>query len=101
MTWVRVATTAELADNSALEVLVGGEVVAIFRTNNRLFAIDGICAHQGGPLARGKVSEDCVTCPWHGWRYKLESGDNATTDKPMLKPYLVREIDGHIELDVP
>jgi nitrite reductase (NADH) small subunit len=98
MAWIRIAASDQLADNSALEVLVQGEVVAVFRTKNNLFAIDGICAHQGGPLSRGKVSEDCVTCPWHGWRYKLASGDNATTDKPMLKPYPIRETDGQIEL---
>jgi nitrite reductase/ring-hydroxylating ferredoxin subunit len=98
MPWIAVAEAAKLKTGEAIEVLVDGEVIAIFRTLDGLYAIDGICAHQGGPISRGKVDGDCVTCPWHGWRYRLSNGNNANTDKPMLKSYNVRETDGQIEL---
>ena len=40
-------------------------------------AIDGICAHQGGPLAKGQLVEGIVTCPWHGWQFQVANGQHC------------------------
>jgi nitrite reductase/ring-hydroxylating ferredoxin subunit len=92
-TWVIVAATDRLQEGEAIEVLLGDEVVAIWRFGGELFALDGLCAHQGGPLARGVVAGGCVTCPWHGWRYRLADGCN-----PMLRRFEAREEFGNILL---
>ncbi len=33
------------------------------------------CSHRGGPLSEGSVSGGCVTCPWHGSRFDLRTGE--------------------------
>lgn len=33
---------------------------------------------MGGPLGEGEVDGTCVVCPWHGWRYDLETGVSPT-----------------------
>lgn len=38
-----------------LEVLIGQRVLAIFKTETGYWAVDGMCAHQGGPIAKGTV----------------------------------------------
>ena len=54
---------------------VDGRWVAIFNVDGAYYAIDAICLHQGGPLAEGAVSRQCiVTCPWHGWQFDLTTG---------------------------
>lgn len=96
--WVVVGRSEEIPENEGREYFVRETVLAIFRSNGRLFALDGICAHQGGPLAKGTVSQGCVTCPWHGWQYHLDSGHNAITQRKMLTTFEVRETDGNVEV---
>lgn len=52
----------------------GGERIAVVASGGRLSAMHGVCAHQGGPLAEGRVIDGCLTCPWHGWQYRTEDG---------------------------
>ena len=69
----------------------------MFRQPDRIYVLDGMCAHQGGPLAEGTVEHGCVTCPWHGWQYELSTGIQTANKQPLQKTYEVREIDGRIE----
>ncbi|MFN5917551.1 MAG: Rieske (2Fe-2S) protein, partial [Planctomycetota bacterium] len=50
--------------------------------------------------AKGKLCEGKIQCPWHGWTYDLQTGNNATTCQAMLRTYRVREEDGKIEVDL-
>ena len=97
----RICISTELRDAESREILIEGLVIAIFRSSGELFAMDGMCMHQGGPIARGKVEGGCVTCPWHGWQYELKSGNNAATGKPMLNTYQLRDHEGWIEIEIP
>ena len=72
--FVKLATLEELPAGSAKEVEFEGRVYAIYNVEGTLSAIDGICPHQGGPLAEGELEGSLVTCPWHGWQFDLKSG---------------------------
>ena len=80
----RICTLAELPEGQGKEFLIDGRVIAVFRTGEELYAVDGMCAHQGGPIAQGKLDAKCVTCPWHGWQYNIATGENLLTGKKML-----------------
>lgn len=97
----RICMSSDVRDDESREILIEGLVIAIFRNAGNLFAMDGMCMHQGGPIARGKVEGGCVTCPWHGWQYELNSGNNAATGKPMLSTYPIRDNEGWIEIEIP
>jgi nitrite reductase/ring-hydroxylating ferredoxin subunit len=96
--WTTVASESELADDTAMEVVVGQQIVAIFRAGGVLYALDGMCAHQGGPIADGKVEAGCVTCPWHGWQYELATGIQTINRQPLQATFEVRQRDGQIEI---
>ncbi len=100
MTWHRVAKSSDLTEGMTHEVVIWHEVIAIARYQNAVFAIEGMCAHQGGPLGQGTVADGCIRCPWHGWQYLLHNGNNAMTCQPMLRTYPIREVDGWIEIKV-
>ena len=99
MGWEFVAESASLEEGQGIEVVRGSEVIALFRHSGVLYALDGLCMHQGGPLARGKLAEGTIQCPWHGWTYDLKTGNNAVTCQRMLKTYPTRESEGRIEID--
>ncbi len=73
-TWVRVAAVADVAVGSALECLAGDRIVALFNVDGAIFALDGVCPHQGGPLGKGRLTGGVVTCPWHGWQFDVRTG---------------------------
>ena len=90
----------EIPDCGGREFLVGGRVVAAFRVDGRVLAVDGMCAHQGGPLAQGKLDDKCVTCPWHGWQYDISTGCNLLTNKKMLDTFPTKTLGDEIWIDV-
>jgi nitrite reductase/ring-hydroxylating ferredoxin subunit/DMSO/TMAO reductase YedYZ heme-binding membrane subunit len=73
--WVVAADVADIAESQGIVVhLADDEPVAIFRHDGRLSAVSNLCAHQNGPLGEGRVVGGCITCPWHGFQYRLEDG---------------------------
>jgi nitrite reductase [NAD(P)H] small subunit len=56
--------------------VVGDRPIAVFRNRSgRVFAVDGVCPHKGGPLADGMLAgEDTVVCPLHAFRFDAASG---------------------------
>jgi nitrite reductase/ring-hydroxylating ferredoxin subunit len=72
--FVKLATLDELPPGSAREVEHDGRIYALFNVGGVISAIDGICPHQGGPLADGEVEGTTVTCPWHGWQFDVRTG---------------------------
>ena len=51
--------------------------VAVFNVDGEYYALNNVCPHQGGPLGDGKVEDECVYCPWHGWQFDVETGEHA------------------------
>jgi nitrite reductase/ring-hydroxylating ferredoxin subunit len=79
--FVKMATLDELPPGAAKEIEYEGRVYAIFNVDGVVSAIDGICPHQGGPLADGSLSGTTVTCPWHGWQFDLQTGKTPLGSK--------------------
>lgn len=73
----RVASLSDLVVGQGIEVVASDRVLALFRTESGVFAIDGVCAHAGGPVGKGKLNGPVVTCPWHGWQYDVRTGQNC------------------------
>lgn len=73
--WLDVGAPEAIADGHARIVApVGGERIAVFRNGDRFSALANVCAHQNGPLGEGRIIDGCVTCPWHGFQYRVEDG---------------------------
>lgn len=48
--------------------------MAVFNVGGEIYALDGLCSHQGGPLGKGRLEGDTVVCPWHGRRIDVRTG---------------------------
>jgi nitrite reductase/ring-hydroxylating ferredoxin subunit len=80
--WVRVASEEELV--TSLGVQVEDHPVAIFRTEEGIFALDDICSHEYSKLSEGEVWAGEVYCQKHGSRFNLRTG--AVTGLPATQP---------------
>lgn len=91
MTPIPVCPSDELPEGECRVVTVGDRDVAVFRSDGAVFAIDDLCPHAGASLSTGYVEKGCVTCPWHGWRFRLSDG--AWADNPRVKTGHYRAVD--------
>ncbi len=86
--WVKVASAEELV--SAMSVTVDGAPVALFRTEEGIFALDDICSHEYSKLSEGDVWAGEVYCQKHGSRFNLRSG--AVTGLPATMPVMAWDV---------
>ena len=82
---------------------VGERNLAVFDLGDAVVVVDNECRHVGNPLDDGFVSGGSVTCPWHGWRYDLRTGEVLTVfgRRPGLRTYSVRVDSGDVLVEVP
>ena len=66
--WLRVGSEADLV--TTLSVTVGDALVAVFRTDEGIFALDDICSHEYSKLSEGDVWAGEVYCQKHGSRFQ-------------------------------
>ena len=97
--FVTVASVDEIPSGAAKTVTVGSYEVAIFHVGDEWYAIEGVCPHQGGPLAEGWVHEKTVTCPWHAWSFSLETGRLVLHDMDGVATFDVRVERGWIAVN--
>jgi nitrite reductase/ring-hydroxylating ferredoxin subunit len=70
--WLPVGPPFSIPDKGARIVAApDGERIADFRDGG---ALSNLCAHQNGPIGEGRIIDGCVTCPWHGYQYRLADG---------------------------
>ena len=70
----RVANVGDLDQKSMKQVTVGGKPVLLAKIGGQFYAIGNVCSHVGGPLSDGNLEGTIVTCPWHGSRFDVRSG---------------------------
>ncbi len=98
--WVVAGEVAAIPEGRGIVVPVaGGEPVAIFRHGGRLSAVSNLCAHQNGPLGEGRVLDGCITCPWHGFQYRLEDGCAPAPFTEKIATYRLARDGGRLLLD--
>ena len=91
--WIRIAHVAECPPGSAFELVAGDRIVALFNSEGNLFALDGVCPHQGGPLGKGQLEGCIVTCPWHGWQFDVRNGQSQLSPS-VVQPQLPLRVEG-------
>lgn len=97
--WIVVGAPDSIADKRAkIVVAPGGERIAVFRDGARIGAVSNVCAHQNGPIGEGAIVDGCITCPWHGWQYRLEDGRSPPPFEEELETFPVRMNGGMIEV---
>jgi nitrite reductase (NADH) small subunit len=96
----RVAGVSDIASGGVHIVNVGRKTIAVFSIDGTLYAIDNTCLHRGGPLGEGKLEGITVTCPWHGWKYNISTGENLTKPDKKIATYPVTVKDGSIFVEI-
>jgi nitrite reductase (NADH) small subunit len=107
----------ELQEGGVRLVRDGALEVGVFRSDGELYAYRNVCPHQGGPACEGirqpqivdvvdgegfyrgqryDESDMHIVCPWHGYEYKIKTGEHACDPNVRLQKFEVLSRDGDI-----
>jgi 3-phenylpropionate/trans-cinnamate dioxygenase ferredoxin subunit len=97
--WIDVAPVDDLVPGSWHTVDVDGTQIAVFNVNGEYHAIEDVCTHDGGILTGGTVEGKEITCPRHGARFSIITGEALSP--PAYEPvptFAVRVEDGMVQV---
>ena len=56
---------SDLHEGKPVRVDVNGKPIVIALVSKKVYAMDSVCSHEGGPLEDGTIEGYCLVCPWH------------------------------------
>jgi nitrite reductase/ring-hydroxylating ferredoxin subunit len=88
--FIKAAKQQDIEEGKGIVADCAGTPVAIFKIGGNLHAIHNTCVHRGGPLGEGECEGTIVTCPWHGWRYDVTTGQSPDNPKAQVRCYQLK-----------
>ena len=71
----KIAEPEELAAGERKSVQVDDIPALLLRVADEYYCIEDVCTHDGQPLTDGPVQNCEITCPRHGARFDLKTGN--------------------------
>lgn len=71
---------------------LGEQSIVLLNIENRLYAIDDRCPHQGASLYSGKVEGCTIKCSAHGLRFNVTDGFMVNSELMKLETYRLEEV---------
>lgn len=90
MAWTSLCEQTELLDGRGRYIEIEGFQLAVFLSDGKVYVLDNQCPHAGGSLASGIIESGCAVCPWHGWKFHLDSGQLKSNPALKVHHYPVR-----------
>lgn len=88
--FVKVAASAEVQEGRPHCIEHEGRAIALFRVGGKVYALDNVCSHAGGPLCKGVLDGAVIDCPWHHSKFDVTTG--AVKDGPAVAPQPTHEV---------
>ena len=96
MGFVEVCNVSDVQLGKGMSVEASGIQIALFNSNGKFYAIQGICPHRGGPLGEGELQDTTVTCPLHAWQFDVTTGNGMAK----IQTFPVKVENGKVLVDV-
>jgi len=81
--WYFAALSRDIKTGKLIRVEIAGDPITLGRKKDgSVFALRDICPHRAAPFSAGRIIENTVECPYHGWRFGTDDG--ACKDIPAL-----------------
>ena len=98
--WQDVGAVDELKKKEIQEISAGEEKLALIYRKGRFTALSGTCAHAGGPIPEGKLDGNYVVCPWHQWKFDIQTGVCLSIPTLGVACYEVRVVEDQVQVGI-
>jgi 3-phenylpropionate/trans-cinnamate dioxygenase ferredoxin component len=92
--FVRACAVSELKDDGVISVVLGGDEIALVKTEGEVFAIRDWCSHAAVPLSEGEVDGYTIECWLHGSCFDLRTGQPTALPATVPVPVYPVKIEG-------
>ncbi|MFN3258648.1 MAG: Rieske 2Fe-2S domain-containing protein [Ilumatobacter sp.] len=92
--WYPIAYSADIADEPVAFRIFGEQYVAWRAGDGTVQAAVDECPHRAARLSQGWVTDGCLTCPYHGWRF---DADGRCVEIPSADPALPIPPRAHVD----
>lgn len=75
MARVVVGKTSDITEGKLIHVTAGGKEILVTNLKGNYYAINDICNHAGAELHEGELNGNELTCPWHGAKWDITTGN--------------------------
>jgi len=96
--WHLACRLDEIPQGGIIRRAVGGESVILSRQGAVVSCFQNACAHLGMEIDEGAVENGVITCPAHGFRYDLATGECLTAPEVQLLPHAVKVVGNRVEV---
>jgi nitrite reductase/ring-hydroxylating ferredoxin subunit len=99
MEWIKVFSAGEearkkLTENKPQLLIVRGQALCLVMRDGVFYAVENKCSHNGEQLYKGVVNFlGEVVCPWHGYRFNIKTGREASERSRDLVTFPIKEND--------
>jgi nitrite reductase/ring-hydroxylating ferredoxin subunit len=96
MEWVKIFSTEAEARQRILPqkpqlLIVQGKRICLALHGGVFYAVQDSCTHNGESLSKGRLNYlGEIICPWHGYRFSLESGRACDSSSRDLTTYPIK-----------
>lgn len=73
--YIRVASVQDIKPGKLGCVEAAGRRLLLANVDGEFFATDDMCTHEDASLSTGALHGDCVSCPLHGSRFNVRTGE--------------------------
>ena len=73
----KIAAAADVAADKVLKTSANSTSVLVAKVDDQYCAIANKCPHLGLPMAKGKLDNGVLTCPFHGSKFEMCTGKNV------------------------
>lgn len=98
--WLQGPSLSELEEGRTVRFSREECDILLVRIDGKVMAFRNQCPHMGMPLDGGLVDGFAMTCPWHGFRFDLTTGECMTAPHVQLEPFPVRVEDRQVWIRV-
>jgi nitrite reductase/ring-hydroxylating ferredoxin subunit/uncharacterized membrane protein len=92
----------DLPEETPTKAAFGTTSVMLVRRGDVVHALKETCSHLGGPLSKGELKGDEITCPWHFSTFRITDGSVVHGPASSRQvSYRARINDGQVELEGP
>lgn len=98
--WHTVAALDDLPPGKMLQVTIDNHELLLANIGETILATDDLCTHEDASLSTGALHGDLVTCPLHGSRFCLRTGQpREEPAEEAIVCYQVRIKDENIQVN--
>ena len=99
--WIPLASEADVPEGKATLVKHERREILIFHRPEGWTAFDNTCPHAGAPIFAEHFDGDCVTCVYHGLRFRASDGACPDASGWELEQFPVKVTEGQVLVGFP